>query len=63
MLTKPVSTVQIFEPLKTKLCELYENECIFDKFNVGTSFDSNFVVTGNFNNTFHVIDRLGETNL
>jgi len=32
MTNKPVSTIQIFEPLKSKLCELYENECIFDKF-------------------------------
>lgn len=34
MTNKPVATVPIFEPLKSKLCELYENECIFDKFSI-----------------------------
>ncbi|EGR33792.1 protein phosphatase 2a regulatory b subunit, putative [Ichthyophthirius multifiliis] len=62
MTNKPVATVPIFEPLKSKLCELYENECIFDKFSISSSPDSNYFVTGNFNSTFHVIDRNGETN-
>ncbi len=49
MATKPVTTVNLFEPLKSKLCELYENECIFDKFSMSSSADSNYFVTGNFN--------------
>lgn len=60
MQNKPVTTIPIFEPLKSKLCELYENECIFDKFSISSSPDSNYFVTGNFNNTFHLIDRNGE---
>lgn len=63
MTNKPVATIPIFEPLKSKLCELYENECIFDKFSIHSSPDSNHFTTGNFNSTFHVIDRLGENNL
>lgn len=63
MTNKPVNTIQIFEPLKSKLCELYENECIFDKFQITGSQDSNYFITGNFNNTFHMIDRTGENNL
>ncbi len=63
MTNKPVSTIQIFEPLKSKLCELYENECIFDKFNISSSPDSNYFITGNFNSTFHIVDRNGENNL
>ena len=62
MTSKPVCTIPIFEPLKSKLCELYENECIFDKFTITSSPDSSFFVTGNFNKTFHVIDYLGEKN-
>lgn len=34
MTNKPVSTIPIFEPIKSKLCELYENESIFDKFSI-----------------------------
>ena len=34
MSNKPVVSVPIFEPLKSKLCDLYENECIFDKFSI-----------------------------
>lgn len=62
MPNKPVSTVPVFEPLKSKLCELYENECIFDKFNLSTSPDGNYCVTGNFNSTFHQISANGESN-
>jgi serine/threonine-protein phosphatase 2A regulatory subunit B len=62
MNNKPVVTIPIFEPLKSKLCELYENECIFDKFSISSSWDSNYFLTGNFNNTFHLIDRNGEAN-
>lgn len=62
MTNKPVVTIPIFEPLKSKLCELYENECIFDKFSISSSPDSNYFVTGNFNSTFHVIDRNGDLN-
>jgi serine/threonine-protein phosphatase 2A regulatory subunit B len=44
MPTKPISSIQIFEPLKSKLSEMYENECIFDKFDLNSSCDSNQVV-------------------
>jgi serine/threonine-protein phosphatase 2A regulatory subunit B len=29
MTNKPVVSVPIYEPLKSKLCDLYENEVIF----------------------------------
>jgi len=37
MTNKPLVSTNIFEPLKSKLCELYENECIFDKFDISSS--------------------------
>ena len=63
MSNKPVATIPIYEPLKSKLCELYENECIFDKFSIESSPDSNYFITGNFNSNFHIIDRNGANNL
>jgi serine/threonine-protein phosphatase 2A regulatory subunit B len=59
---QPVASIPIFEPLKSKLCEVYENECIFDKFTVSSSPCSNYILTGLFNDNFHVIDRTGEKN-
>ena len=30
--SKPIETYQVHEYLRSKLCALYENDCIFDKF-------------------------------
>uniref|UniRef100_S4RG58 Serine/threonine-protein phosphatase 2A 55 kDa regulatory subunit B n=1 Tax=Petromyzon marinus TaxID=7757 RepID=S4RG58_PETMA len=32
METRPIETYQVHEYLRSKLCSLYENDCIFDKF-------------------------------
>ena len=32
METRPVKTIPIHDHLRGKLCDLYENDCIFDKF-------------------------------
>ena len=36
---KPVMTIPINDNLKAKLCDLYENDCIFDKFECSFSGD------------------------
>lgn len=59
---KPIASITIQDTLKTKLCEIFENDCIFDKFNVSLSKDSNTVLTGNYNNNFHAIDLSDNTN-
>jgi serine/threonine-protein phosphatase 2A regulatory subunit B len=59
---KPIAITAIFEPLKSKLCELYENEGIFEKFSVSVSKDANYFMTGMFNSNFHVSDRNGDNN-
>jgi serine/threonine-protein phosphatase 2A regulatory subunit B len=61
--SKPLQTISIYDPIKTKLCELYENECIFDKFSICSGPDSNTVLTGMFNSNFHVFDVKRDTNL
>ena len=52
----PLLTTMLYEPLKTKLCDLYENDCIFDKFDLSLSPDSQFCVTGIFDNKFHITE-------
>lgn len=56
---KPLSAIVIQEGMKGKLCEMFENDCIFDKFAISASLDSNTIFTGNYNNSFHLIDADG----
>ena len=55
MESKPLKTFTVHEALRPKLCELYKNDCIFDKFEVGFSHDSQHLVTGSYGNNFHVL--------
>lgn len=41
---------------------MYENDCIYDKFQVSGSSDGSTILTGNYNNNFHVIDILDGAN-
>lgn len=52
---RPLVTIPIHDHLKGKLCDLYENDCIFDKFECTFSGDGKYV------DGFHcVIFLLGE---
>ncbi|CAM8934260.1 unnamed protein product [Rhodiola kirilowii] len=50
----PVSTFQVHEHLRPKLCDLYENDSIFDKFECCLSGDGLRVATGSYGNLFRV---------
>ncbi|RXH88739.1 hypothetical protein DVH24_000338 [Malus domestica] len=50
----PVQTFQVHEYLRPKLCDLYENDSIFDKFECCLSGDGSRVATGSYSNLFHV---------
>lgn len=54
---KPVQTINIHDHLKSKFCDLYENDCIFDKFECCFSGDGSHVLTGSYSNYFHIFDR------
>lgn len=53
---KPIISIAVEESLKSKLSEMFENDCIFDRFDISMSKDSNTILTGNYNNNFHAID-------
>jgi len=55
--TRPIETYQVHEYLRSKLCSLYENDCIFDKFECAWSGDDRHVMTGSYNNFFRMFDR------
>lgn len=50
----PVATFQVHEHLRPKLCDLYENDAIFDKFECCPSGDGQRVATGSYSNLFRV---------
>ncbi|CAK9165296.1 unnamed protein product [Ilex paraguariensis] len=50
----PVGTFQVHEYLRPKLCDLYENDSIFDKFECCLSGDGLRVATGSYSNLFRV---------
>lgn len=52
MESKPVLSVPVHDYLKMHLCDLYENDCIFDKFEVAASNDGLRFLTGSYNNNF-----------
>ncbi|XP_010915316.2 serine/threonine protein phosphatase 2A 55 kDa regulatory subunit B beta isoform isoform X1 [Elaeis guineensis] len=50
----PVATFQVHEYLRPKLCDLYENDSIFDKFECCWSGDGLWVATGSYSNLFRI---------
>ncbi|XP_062157910.1 serine/threonine protein phosphatase 2A 55 kDa regulatory subunit B beta isoform-like isoform X1 [Alnus glutinosa] len=50
----PVATYQVHEYLRPKLCDLYENDSIFDKFECCLSGDGLHAATGSYSNQFRV---------
>ena len=51
---QPVKTIPIHEHLRPRLCDTYENDSIFDKFEVTFSGDAKNVMTGSYNNNFMI---------
>ncbi|WOK93846.1 serine/threonine protein phosphatase [Canna indica] len=58
----PVATFQVHEHLRPKLCDLYENDNIFDKFECCLSGDGLRVASGSYSNVFRVFGRLSGSN-
>lgn len=58
---KPVKTINIHDQLKERLSDTYENDAIFDKFEVSFSGDSSSVMTGSYNNNFMIYPNVVKT--
>uniref|UniRef100_A0A3Q2QIW3 Serine/threonine-protein phosphatase 2A 55 kDa regulatory subunit B n=1 Tax=Fundulus heteroclitus TaxID=8078 RepID=A0A3Q2QIW3_FUNHE len=48
---------QVHEYLRSKLCSLYENDCIFDKFECVWNSSDSVIMTGAYNSFFRMFDR------
>ncbi|CAL8081989.1 unnamed protein product [Orchesella dallaii] len=57
METRPIECYPVHEYLRSKLCSLYENDCIFDKFECCWNGTDTAIMTGSYNNFFRVFDR------
>ncbi|KAG9329080.1 hypothetical protein JZ751_007708 [Albula glossodonta] len=53
----PIETYQVHDYLRSKLCSLYENDCIFDKFECSWNGTDSVIMTGAYNNFFRMFDR------
>ena len=51
---QPLKTIPIHEHLRPRLYDIYENDSIFDKFEVVFSGDGQNVMTGSYNNNFMI---------
>jgi len=58
--SQPVRTIKVHEHLRSKLCELYESDCIFDKFECSWARDSQHVCSGTYDNKLQVWDTFSE---
>ncbi|CAH0476446.1 unnamed protein product [Peronospora belbahrii] len=63
MNSRPVQTINIHEHLRPRLGDLYESDCIFDKFECAVSGDGYNFITGSYNSEFHIYDRYGRSNI
>ncbi|TMW57374.1 hypothetical protein Poli38472_003299 [Pythium oligandrum] len=61
--SRPVQTINIHEHLRPRLSDLYESDCIFDKFECAVSGDGNNFITGSYNSEFHIYDRYGRSDI
>ena len=52
----PTCKFLTYEPIINKLSYLYQNNYINDKFSLSTDNTGKFILTGGYNNMFHVID-------
>ncbi|GAM22717.1 hypothetical protein SAMD00019534_058920 [Acytostelium subglobosum LB1] len=57
MESRPLKSIQIHDYLRPRLCDLYENDCIFDKFECAINHDGSQMLTGSYNNFFHIYER------
>ena len=57
--SKPLHIFPIHEHLRPKLCDLYEKDCIFDKFEACFNHDGKYVLSGSYQNNFHLFSTDG----
>ncbi len=44
----PIQTFHIYDSLLPYLFELYERDCVFDKFDLALNHDASYIITGSY---------------
>jgi len=57
---RPYRIIKFHDHLIPKLCDLYENDSIFDKFQCAWNGSSYRLITGSYNNNFYICDAFGQ---
>jgi len=57
---RPYRIIKFHDHLIPKLCDLYENDSIFDKFQCSWNGSSYRLITGSYNNNFYICDAFGQ---
>lgn len=62
---RPLATFKVHEGVRSKLCDLYENDSIFDKFECCVSGSGEYVASGSYSHLFSVfnVETGNETSL
>ncbi|XP_003381741.1 serine/threonine- protein phosphatase regulatory subunit B beta, partial [Trichinella spiralis] len=63
MQNRPLETYDVHDYLRSRLCTLYENDCMFDKFECCWSGDNRHLLTGAYNNFFRTFNRESGTDM
>jgi len=63
MENRPIETYSVHDYLRNKLCVLYENDCIFDKFECSWSYNDECILSGSYNNFFKSFNRKSKQEL
>ncbi|KAJ7227737.1 WD40-repeat-containing domain protein [Mycena haematopus] len=61
--SQPLRTIPVHDHLKSKLCDLYENDCIFDKWECVWGAGGKQFLTGSYTNYFRVCDAEGDNDV
>ena len=56
MQNSPSNKFLTYEPIINRLTYLYQNNNLADKFSLDSDINGTFILTGGYNNMFHVID-------
>jgi serine/threonine-protein phosphatase 2A regulatory subunit B len=55
-MSAPTNRIMLYEPLISKLSQLYGNNLMNDRFTLSVNNKGSHVITGGYNNMFHIID-------
>ncbi|OAF69233.1 hypothetical protein A3Q56_02991 [Intoshia linei] len=54
--TEPLQVFPVHDQYRCQLCKLYENDCIFDRFELCWTHDDRYIVTGSYNGIYKLFD-------